>query len=155
MPHQLSDNLTSSIVQDFPVERTLFEVNGSRVVLFHKDGRSLEQEFASDYLQLMRSLDLGPVCEVDNDDWVWCRANPVNFNCHTLAVGSAIGLTPTFWLEGVASNLTLNSNPVGTLLTECYRNVTGNWRQRRLWCFAIARPTITHTRGSCVILTIS
>lgn len=135
MLHHNFDLLSPEIAEDVSVERTFFDVNGSRVVLFHKDGQSLEQELTTDYIQMMRDLDLGPVCEVDSEGWLWCDADPVNFNCHTLAIGSAIGLTPDFWLEGIASGATLNTNPVGTLLNECYQSVSGELQDNDVFVF--------------------
>lgn len=118
-------NLNSILVDNVQVDRSFIEVGGRQVVLFHKYGQSLQSEVATDYVQLMHGLELGPVCELFDENWSWCQANPRNFNCHAMAIGSAVGITPNDWLEGQASDSTSNSNPVGILLNEFYSPATG------------------------------
>lgn len=94
--------------------------NRHPVVVFHKEGKQLSLDSVDDWPTLLMHLDLGPVVELDDNDWTWAQQPAVNFNCHAMAIGSQVGLTPQDWLEGVASSATLDENPTELLLDRYY-----------------------------------
>ncbi len=106
-----------------PIDRSVLDVGGQPLVLFHKRGQSLENERTSNLVGLMRSLELGPVVDLTDNDWSWCQAQPENFNCHALSIGSTVGLTPHDWLEGKASPATFGINPVQLLLDHYFEPI--------------------------------
>ena len=110
--------------QNKQIERSVCNVNGDPLVLFHKNGNSLNPEVTSNFVKLVRSLNIGPVVELEENNWRWCKAEPRNFNCHALAIGSSVGLTPNDWLEGKASPATLHINPVELLLDNYFETVS-------------------------------
>ena len=110
------ESISPIIRQRLPVQRSVCNVSGQPLVLFHKRGNSLIDERKPDYLELVEKLGLGPVVEIQDEGWQWCNSDPRDFNCHAVAIGSGVGLTPNDWLEGSASSSTLNVNPAQVLL---------------------------------------
>jgi hypothetical protein len=108
---------------DLHIERSIGLCFGIPLVLFHKRGNSLINEDQTQCVELLEKLNCGPVLEFEDNDWAWCQADPCNFNCHSLAIGSAVGLTPDDWLEGFASESTLYANPTQILLDSFYERI--------------------------------
>lgn len=102
------------------IRRSASFVNDRPVVLFHKQGTSLAPTDEFDWCKLLSRLNCGPVVELESLDWAWSQQSPINFNCHALAIGSVIGVTPNDWLEGVASPATLDQNPVELILDQYF-----------------------------------
>ena len=100
------------------LHRTCMEIDDKQLVVFHKSHSMLKPRFSSQtaWKNFLEGSHGGPVIEVDDAEWQWSSASPSAFNCHTLAVGSRVGLGPSDWLEGSASDFTLGHNPTSILL---------------------------------------
>ncbi len=66
--------------------------------------------------ELLAEYDCGPVIELEPSDWSWSSETATNFNCHAMAIGSRVGVSPQDWLEGIASDATLDQNPTAIIL---------------------------------------
>ena len=101
------------------VRRSASFIDQNPVVVFHKAGVSLSPDCDYNWPSLLALLDCGPVIELEESEWSWSQQPSVNFNCHAMAIGSRIGLTPQDWLEGVASSATQDVNPTEMIL-DCF-----------------------------------
>ncbi|MEM7561141.1 MAG: hypothetical protein AAF394_18615 [Planctomycetota bacterium] len=97
-------------------ERSACVIAGKPMVVFHKQGKSLAPASSHNWPEILSYLDCGPVLELEESSWAWSSAPSSDFNCHAMAIGSRLGLTPRDWLEGVASAATLDENPTRILL---------------------------------------
>lgn len=102
------------------IEKRIEWIGKRPLVVFRKHRNRLAGDFEGDWAQTLSHLDCGPVVELEPSEWVWSRAPLQDFNCHALAVGSSVGLTPTDWLEGKASAQTLHENPTRLLLDQFF-----------------------------------
>lgn len=102
--------------QGVDFERSACVIAEKPLVVFHKQGKSLAPASSHNWPEILSYLDCGPVLELEESSWVWSSAPSSDFNCHAMAIGSRLGLTPRDWLEGVASAATLNENPTQILL---------------------------------------
>ena len=105
------------------IDRAVCDIAGRPLVLFHKRGISLVEDDHASCPELLRSLCAGPVIELQDENWEWCNADPRDFNCHAMAIGSGVGLTPEYWLEGCASASTLFENPAQVMLDVYYQKL--------------------------------
>lgn len=103
------------------ISRSASIVGERPLVLFQKDGKALSPDCRHDWPALLSMLDCGPVLELERNDWPWSNECAVNFNCHAMAIGSGIGVTPADWLEGIASPATLGENPTDLILKSYFQ----------------------------------
>lgn len=101
------------------INRSVCRVDAQPLVLFHKNGASLEPQYNKCWSQLLSKFGWGEVSEVDQSADGW-SANS-NFNCHTFAIGAKLGLTSNDWLEGISSSLTFGLNPARLLLERYFQ----------------------------------
>lgn len=109
-------NLVPVIREGRRIGRSASFVDSQPVVVFQKSGSALCADDDYDWPDLLTSLDCGPVVELEQSDWPWSREAAVNFNCHAMAIGSNVGISPRDWLEGVASDATMHRNPTAIIL---------------------------------------
>lgn len=102
-------------------ERSACVIAEKPMVVFHKQGKSLAPASSHSWPEILSYLDCGPVLELEESSWAWSSAPSSDFNCHAMAIGSRLGLTPRDWLEGVASAATLNENPTRILLEHFFK----------------------------------
>ena len=106
--------------QGHAIRRSASLVDEQPVVLFHKSGTALSPEGDYDWPALLAHLDCGEVTELYDPTTEWSAAPSMNFNCHALAIGSRVGISPSDWLEGIASDATMNQNPTELLLNRYF-----------------------------------
>lgn len=71
-----------------------------------------------------------PAIQVKEGLGVWSESPLYKFNCHTLSIGSFVGIGPDLWIEGIASQLTLKTNPLEKILNQYFEEVMiGNKNQ--------------------------
>lgn len=112
-------SLAPVINQGHAIRRSASMVDEQPVVLFHKSGRALSPEGDYDWLGILAHLNCGEVTALTSSTMGWAESPSMNFNCHALAIGSQVGIGPADWLEGIASDATMNVNPTEVLLN-CY-----------------------------------
>ena len=115
-----SSSLASVVQQGHAIRRSASLVDEQPVVLFHKFGTALGPEGDYDWPAILAQLNCGEVSQLDDPEWLWSTEPSMNFNCHALAIGSRVGVTPSDWLEGIASDATLNQNPTAILLNRYF-----------------------------------
>ena len=120
-----------------------------KLVLFHKNGNSLVPKKSSNCSTFLRQLGHGPVVELNDNDWVWCGADVRDFNCHAMAIGSGVGLTPQDWLEGFASEATLQFNPAQVILDAFYEPVNSALQENDV--FVLLDSTTGHLTHSGIL----
>lgn len=103
------------------IQRSVSLVSDRSMVLLQKNGKSLSPDCTHDWSDLLSMLNCGPVVELEPNDWPWSSECATNFNCHAMAIGSGIGVSPTDWLEGIASPATLGENPTELILQHYFR----------------------------------
>lgn len=118
-----SCSLAPVVQQGHAIRRTASMVDEQPVVLFHKSGTALGPEGDYDWPALLSHLNSGVVTEVYEPNCEWSAAPSMNFNCHALAVGSRIGISPSDWLEGIASDATMSRNPTEILLNRYFEQL--------------------------------
>lgn len=122
-------------------------------VLLRKSGRWRKEPFSSNqelttYLSSNMFTQPGIIVEKDLDPWT---STPLHqFNCHTLSVGSLVGIAPEFWIEGVANEVTLNQNPLQILLRDFFVEV-GKFRKEQ-WDVISSNSDITLSENDVVVL---
>lgn len=102
------------------IKRCASIIAGRPFILFQKQGSSFTPHCEYDWPTILAHLNCGPVIELEPQDWPWSHQCAVNFNCHAMAIGASVGVTPSDWLEGLASPATLGQNPTGLLLDRYY-----------------------------------
>ena len=105
------------------IDRSVAYVGERPLVLFHKSGRNLSPRCKFDWTKVLSGFDLGPVVELERSTWQWSKGAATNFNCHAMAIGSHVGLSPQDWLEGIGSPATLDHNPARILLDNFFQHV--------------------------------
>ncbi|MEZ6094235.1 MAG: hypothetical protein R3C03_08335 [Pirellulaceae bacterium] len=112
--------LPSIRIDSNETQRYYADLETTPIVVFRKHGRPVCPKYSGDWCRTLSVLNCGPVVELDQPQWSWSNSDPVNFNCHSLAIGANAGLRPTDWLEGTSSPYTLNINPAKSLLDRLY-----------------------------------
>ncbi len=115
-----SCSLAPVIQQGYAIERSASLIDEQPVVLFHKLGTALGPEGDYDWPGILAHLNCGEILELTDPEWLWSAEPSMNFNCHALAIGSHVGIEPSDWLEGIASDATLNQNPTDILLNRYF-----------------------------------
>jgi hypothetical protein len=124
----LSASPLSSILTDhnISVRRTLQKVEGNKVVLLHIEQLPPHPPITSPVLQLAfgdpsEYEGAGFILE-DGSEWSRVGQEPTSsFNCHAYSLGERVGLTPTDWVEGEPTDLSLDTNPAEILLTTYFK----------------------------------
>ncbi|MEM6473746.1 MAG: hypothetical protein AAF802_29575 [Planctomycetota bacterium] len=105
------------------IGRSLGYVDREPIVVLHKRGQRLAPTNRIDWPQTLSTLDSGPVFELEQSAWTWTQGPYSDFNCHSMAIGSQVGLQPSDWLEGCQSKTTLRKNPASILLDRFFRQL--------------------------------
>ncbi len=100
---------------DQAIGRTAWMIDAQPLIVFHKRHR-FETMLSEPWLKYLHPYLGKQIWELEPSEWVWSRADQARFNCHTLAIGSQVGLTPEDWLEGSRSRWTADLNPAQLLL---------------------------------------
>lgn len=108
---------------DHVIYRSACLIEGTPLVLIHKRGQTQIDDDPTCFLRMLQIAEIQPVIPLEDNNWTWSQACPTNFNCHALAIGSQVGLTPDDWLEGSASLVTLHVNPAQLILDRCFQEV--------------------------------
>ena len=113
------------------VYRDLVVVGKVPIVLFRKSQPMLSPRFDSvAWQQFSTVADLPSRLEDELEHWN--QIQRFTFNCHMLSIGDLLGMSPTGWLEGSSSRLTLLSNPVADLLKHYFAMVRSDVSERQL-----------------------
>lgn len=109
---------------DQTIGRTAWLIDAQPLVVFHKRHR-FETMLSEPWLKYLHPYLGKQIWELEPSEWVWSRADQARFNCHTLAIGSQVGLTPDDWLEGSRSRWTADLNPAQLLLDHFFEPLIG------------------------------
>jgi hypothetical protein len=105
--------------------RSLLYCPAGNCVLFHvssDDTGTIESMGAPVDHASFRELLSGKTMSI-NDPWLNGQENLETFNCHTYAIGPAVGLTVRDWTHGDAHPLTGFSNPMGVILSSYFEQL--------------------------------
>ena len=107
------------------VERSLVPLEGRPLVVFHKSHSILKRRFfkKKNWQAFLDGSHGSKVVEADDPSWSWNQVPAHCFNCHTLSIGSYLGLGPGDWLEGAKGVFTLMENPTQLLLNRYFDRI--------------------------------
>lgn len=112
----LESSIEAIYLREIEVRRSLrrFE-DGTELILLHKD-LALDFDAVAVHEKLNQILTddpLHPGLFLRDTLSPWLDpSNYLKFNCHAFALGARLDISPTDWVEGQASGLTLNQNPM-------------------------------------------
>jgi hypothetical protein len=113
------------------IQRSLHKIGGKKVVILHDLNPVPEPQILHPMDNLVfgdpiRFLGEGFIFHEAGNPWAETGILVTNsFNCHAFALGERVGLTPRDWISSVASDATLNTNPMQILLDAYFEEVMG------------------------------
>lgn len=107
------------------VQRHLVSIDGLTIVLLSKSHPILRPSLSTDAWKRFANESELPVELAELVDQ-WNRSLRFSYNCHLLAIGSAVGLTTSDWVEGSAGRHTLLQNPAHDLLKTFFERVSSD-----------------------------
>ena len=130
-PIRRQKRLKNIVVSGGSVERELVAIDKLHVVLLRKEHPILKPHFTSQqWTTFAAPLELPEHLSHEVDEWN--KNLRFAFNCHTVAIGSFLGMQGSEWLEGARGQHTLMNNPAQDLLDAYFEKVRSTKRVTEL-----------------------